>query len=73
MTTFSRARGMGGRYDIGEQGYIENIRNRAPNALIGLPTSGANRCARCKLRKPRKGGRGGFGKPFICAACVGAP
>jgi hypothetical protein len=29
-------------------------------------------CAKCGNRQPKKGGKGGFGKPFICKQCITA-
>lgn len=71
MAKGNRVNGVGGRYDFGESGYIDNLRRKSEKPSLGqLSPVGWKLCSRCNSRKPAKGGKGGFGKPFVCASCT---
>lgn len=64
----AKGHGMGGRYDFGEPGYVDNIRRQSQGVPNPFPWT-HKRCSKCKTHKSMKGGTGGFGRAFICAEC----
>lgn len=65
-----RAQGWGTRYDVGSSGHLDNVRARS--GAVGMYHDYTKRhCTRCRLFKPKKGGKYSRDRArFFCAECV---
>lgn len=56
-----------GFFDPGSAEYLDTVRRRSHSThALGL---GTRLCARCRQRKPQKGGSNGRARPWLCADC----
>lgn len=61
----SKGNRVGGPTDFNYYGLAQS----KPSSNIQMSRFGYKLCGKCRLRKSTINGRGGFGRPFICAGC----
>jgi hypothetical protein len=74
MAKGNRVKGVGGWYDKGQPGHLENERRKSQSIVDSGGQHrklGTKQCTSCKVVKPIKGGKHGSQRKFICAECCG--